>query len=225
VKPRIVLADDHTLMMQGVRRLLESYADVVGWARDGRTLIKVVQDAHPDIVLLDISMPLLNGIDAARQIKRLAPDTRLVFLTMHADRDYIIEAFRAGASGYLLKSSAEEELVQAIRSVLGGHQYVTQELPEEFRNLPLKRSTMRGKTEPGLSAREREVLQLVAEGKSAKEIAALLYVSVKTVEYHKYKMMKKLGLHSAAELATYAVQKTMLGLRPPSGRGKQPLEH
>jgi DNA-binding NarL/FixJ family response regulator len=222
MRPRLVLADDHTLMIEGMRRLLASHAEIVGSARDGRTLLKVVQEVKPDIVLLDISMPLLNGIDAARQIKRLSPNTKLIFLTMHADRDYVIEAFRAGASGYLLKSSAEEELIGALSTVLRGRPYVTHELPEEFQDLPLKRSTLRAEGPAGLSSREREVLQLVAEGRSAKEIATILYLSVKTVEYHKYRLMKKLGLHSAAELATYAVQKTLLGLGLPSDRQKRP---
>ena len=218
-RPRLVLADDHTLMLSGIRRLLEPYFEVVGSAKDGRALLKTVEQTHPDLVLLDISMPLLNGIDAARQIRKSVPETKLVFLTMHADREYVIEALRAGASGYLLKSSAEEELADAIHAVLSGKTYITQELPQEFQTLPSKRSKLRSRAEGVLSNREREVLQLVAEGRSAKEIAAILFVSVKTVEFHKYKMMKKLGLHTVAELATYAVKKKLLGLAPPAEPG------
>ena len=214
-RPRLVLADDHTLMLSGIRRLLEPDFDIVGSAKDGRALLRTVEQTQPDIVLLDISMPLLNGIDAARQIRKSAPQTKLVFLTMHADREYVIEAFRVGASGYLLKSSAEEELAGAIHAVLAGKTYITQELPQAFQTLPSKRSKLRSGAAGVLSNREREVLQLVAEGRSAKEIAAILFVSVKTVEFHKYKMMKKLGLHSVAELATYAVKKKLLGLAPP----------
>jgi DNA-binding NarL/FixJ family response regulator len=215
-RPRLVLADDHALILHGIRRLLEPDFDIVGSVRDGRSLLKLVQDTQPDAVLLDISMPLLNGIDAARQLRKIMPQTRILFLTMHADPDYVIEAFRAGASGYLLKSSAEEELPSAIRAVLAGHIYVTHALPVELRSLPFENAGMRTAVERGLSAREREVLQLVAEGRSAKEIAAILCLSVKTIEYHKYRMMKRLGLHTTAELATYAARKTLLGLTPSS---------
>jgi DNA-binding NarL/FixJ family response regulator len=214
-RPTLVLADDHPLIVHATRRLLEPEFEIVGTAKDGRSLVKLVQERQPDVVLLDISMPLLNGIDAARQIREQRPKTKIVFLTMHADRDYVAEAFRAGASGYLLKSSAEGELAPAIRTVLEGNAYVTKELSLELRNLPFRKNQMRAKDEHGLSSREREVLQLVAEGRSAKEIAAILYLSPKTVEYHKYRMMKKLGLHSAAELATYAARKSMMGLDLP----------
>jgi len=208
------MADDHTLMLEGVRRLLEGEFDLVGSVRDGRSLISAVEELKPDVALLDISMPGLNGIDAARQIRKLVPGTRLVFLTMHADRDYVIEAFRAGGSGYLLKWSAQEEVSQAIRTVLRGRLYITSELPHDLLDLVSRRTRAGTRAAGGLSAREREVLQLVAEGRSAKEIAAILNVSVKTIEFHKYGMMKKLGLHTSAELATYAVQKELLGLLP-----------
>jgi DNA-binding NarL/FixJ family response regulator len=203
-------------MLSGICHLLEPHFEIAGSAKDGRTLLRMVEHERPDLVLLDISMPLLNGIDAARQIRNSLPHTKIIFLTMHADRDYVSEAFRAGASGYLLKSSAEEELVDAIRTVLRGGVYVTRELPEELQTLPARRTKLRSRAEGVLSNREREVLQLVAEGRSAKEIAAILFVSVKTVEFHKYKMMRKLGLHSVAELATYAVKKKLLGLAPPT---------
>jgi len=215
-RPTLVLADDHTLILHGMRRLLEPEFDIVGSAKDGRALLRLAETTRPDVVVLDISMPLLNGIDSARQIKRLLPDTKIVFLTMHADRDYVSEAFRAGASGYLLKSSAEEELGPAIRAVLTGRVYVAKDLSAELRNLPFRKSQLSTKRESGLSTREREVLQLVAEGRSAKEVAAILCVSVKTVEYHKYRMMKKLGLHTTAEVATYAARKSMMGLGPPA---------
>src|SRR3954451_24477825 len=138
-KPRVLLADDHTLMLEGIRRLLETDFDLVGSVRDGRSLVKSVGETKPDVVLLDISMPALNGIDAARQIRKLAPSTRLVFLTMHADRDYVVEAFRAGASGYILKWSAQEELSDAIRTVLRGRLYIPAELPHELLDLVSRR--------------------------------------------------------------------------------------
>jgi DNA-binding NarL/FixJ family response regulator len=215
-RPRLVVADDHTLILHGMRRLLESEFDIVGSVQDGRALLRMVQEKQPDLVLLDISMPLLNGIDAARQISRMRPNTKIVFLTMHDDPDYVREAFRAGASGYLLKSSAEEELAPAIRLVLRGRSYVAQHLSSEFQKLPAGRTRSPAKDNGGLSTREREVLQLVAEGRSAKEVADILCLSTKTVEYHKYRMMKKLGLHTAAELALYAARKSLMGLAPPS---------
>lgn len=212
---RVLLADDHTLMLDGLRRLLDTKVELLGTVRDGRALVKAVEESHPDVVLLDISMPLLNGIDAARQIKKVAPKTKLIFLTMHADRDYVLEAVRAGASGYLLKWSAEEELAEAIDTVVRGHLYFTPALPQEVLDLLSKRSTVHSRTVNPLSSREREVLQLVVEGRSAKQIADLLHLSVKTVEFHKYRMMKKLGLHTTVELATYAVQRQLLGLAVP----------
>lgn len=224
-RPRLVLADDHTLIVHGVRRMLEPECEVVGIASNGRSLIDLVQKTRPDLVLLDISMPQLNGIDAARQLRKSWPDIKIVFLTMHADRDYVIEAFRAGASAYLLKSSAEEELLSAIRKVLAGKVYVTNALAPELQNLHLQQAAARGAAESALTEREREVLQLLAEGRSAKEIAGILGLSVKTIEYHKYRMMNRLGLHSSAELVTYAVRKSLLGLAPVSERTPDQAPH
>lgn len=214
--PRVLLADDHTLVLDDIRRLLETHVELVGKVRDGRALVKAVEQTKPDVVLLDISMPLLNGIDAARQIKKLGLQTKLIFLTMHADRDYVIEALRAGASGYLLKWSAEEELLKAIETVLRGRLYLTPALPKDLLEQISTRSPANSRSAVGLSAREREVLQLVAEGKSAKEIGEILHLSVKTIEFHKYRMMKKLGLHTTVELAKYAVQRQLLGLELPA---------
>ncbi len=212
---RVLLADDHTLMLGGIHKILAAKVDLVGSVRDGRALVKAVEELRPDVVLLDISMPLLNGIDAARQIKRSHPETKLIFLTMHADRDYVVEALRAGASGYLLKWSAEEELEAAIDTVLQGGIYLTTALPAELSESLLKRNAAPPESAERLSYREREVLQLVTEGRSAKEIADILHISVKTVEFHKYRMMKRLGLHTTVELAKYAVQRQLLGLRLP----------
>jgi DNA-binding NarL/FixJ family response regulator len=207
-------------MLGGIKKILSTKVDLVGSVRDGRALVKAVEELRPDIVLLDISMPLLNGIDAARQVLKSCPRTKLIFLTMHSDRDYVVEALRAGASGYLLKWSAEEELEAAITEVMNGGVYLTPALPKELSEWLSKRSS--GQPEPfeKLSSREREVLQLVTEGRSAKEIADVLHVSVKTVEFHKYRMMKRLGVHTTVELAKYAVQRQLFGLRLPSDSTK-----
>jgi DNA-binding NarL/FixJ family response regulator len=216
---RVLLADDHTLMLGGIKKILASKVDLVGSVGDGRSLVKAVEELKPDIVLLDISMPLLNGIDAARQITKSHPKTKLIFLTMHSDRDYVVEALRAGACGYLLKWSAEEELEAAIATVLKGGVYLTSALPKELSEWLLKRSVVQLGPPEKLSIREREVLQLVTEGRSAKEIADILHVSVKTVEFHKYRMMKRLGVHTTVELAKYAVQRHLLGLNLPPDAG------
>jgi DNA-binding NarL/FixJ family response regulator len=204
--PRLLLADDHTLMLQGIRRILEQDFELVGSASDGRALITAAQELRPDVILLDISMPLLNGIDAARQIRQILPEARLIFLTMHKDRDYVVEAFRAGASGYILKWSAEEELTAAIRSVLAGKKYLTPLLPNSWLEAHSRRSPGAEAACCDLSSREREVLQLLAEGLSAKQIAATLTLSTKTVEFHKYRIMHKLGIHTIAQLAKYALE-------------------
>ena len=213
---RVLLADDHTLMLGGIHKILSTKVDLVGSVRDGRALVKAVEDLRPDVVLLDISMPLLNGIDAARQIKKSHPQIKLIFLTMHADRDYVVEALRAGASGYLLKWSAEEELEAAIRTVIAGGIYLTTALPGDLSESILKRNVAQNETAEKLTDREREVLQLVTEGRSAKEIADILHLSVKTIEFHKYSMMKRLGVHTTVELTKYAVQRQLLGLRLPT---------
>lgn len=203
--PRVLLADDHTLVLEGFRRIVEQRCEVVGAVEDGRTLLEEVVRLHPDLILLDISMPLLNGLDAARQVKKLCPDVKLVFVTMHADPAYVSEAFKAGASAYLLKRSAARELDQAIDSVMKGQFFVTALLTKElvtsmaegYANLLTKRQD--------LTPRQREVLQLVAEGRTIKEIAMLLNISPKTVEFHKAQIMFHLDLHTTAELTKYAL--------------------
>jgi len=204
-KPRVLLADDHTLVLDGFRKLLEDRCEIVGVAEDGRTLLRLARDLQPDIVTLDISMPQLNGIDAARQLKKFLPLTKLIFVTMHADPAYVNEAFKAGASGYLLKRSAGSELLQAIQSAMDGQCYVTPLVAKG-----LVKSVITGgkpvvlKDEP-LTARQREVLQLVAEGMTVKEIASTLNISPKTVEFHKSQLMAQLDLHTTAELTKYAL--------------------
>ena len=204
-RPRVLLADDHTLVLDGFRKLLEDRCEVVGAAEDGRTLLRMAQELQPDIVTLDISMPQLNGVDAARKLKKILPLTKLIFVTMHADPAYVNEAFKAGASGYLLKRSAGSELLQAIQSVMDGQCYVTPLVAKG-----LVKSVITGdnptvsKDEP-LTVRQREVLQLVAEGMTVKEIASTLNISPKTVEFHKSHIMTQLDLHTTAELTKYAL--------------------
>lgn len=207
-RPRIVLADDHTLVLEGLRKLLETEFEMVGTAEDGRSLVRLAQEQEPDVIVLDISMPQLNGLDAARQIKKLLPSCKLIFLTMHNDPQYAREAFQTGASGFLLKRSAASELPQAIHAVLKDQFYVTPAIAKEVL-APVFDSTQRFPEHQGhtdrLTPRQREVLQLVAEGKCTKEIACTLNLSVKTVEFHKTHIMKELDLHTTAELTKYAI--------------------
>lgn len=213
--PRILIADDHTLVLAGLLKLVEGEGQVVGTVEDGRALLAAAQKLRPDIILLDISMPLLNGLDAARQLKKLVPDSRLIFLTMHATPTYVTEAFRAGASAYLLKRSAASELRQAIQAVMRGQHYLTPLITKDVLATivhPRAHEPVRRRPLGALTPRQREVLQLVAEGKSAKAIATLLNVSVKTVEFHKARLMNVLGLRSTAELTRYAVAEGLVSL-------------
>lgn len=202
-RPRILIADDHQLVVEGLRKLLEDEFEVVGTVDNGHALLTAAGRLKPDVILADVSMPLLNGIDACARLRGLVPSSRVVVLTMHADRSYAAEAFKAGAAGYVLKRSATSELVRAIHTVLRGQRYVARALPASI----LAGARLAGEARPGhLTARQREVLQLVAEGRGAKQIAALLRISVKTVEFHKARLMDQLDLRSTAELTRYAVQ-------------------
>lgn len=213
-RPRVLLADDHTLILEGFRKILESHCEVVGTVEDGRALLAAAQKLQPDVILLDISMPLLNGIDAARQLKTTVPGAKLIFLTMHADPAYVTEAFRAGASAYVLKRSAASELTGAIQEVLKGRCYVTPLVTKDVLQSVLGPSPGQSppRSSPALTARQREVLQLVAEGHSMKEMAALLHVSVKTVEFHKARIMQQLGLRTTADLTKYAIAHGLISL-------------
>jgi DNA-binding NarL/FixJ family response regulator len=203
-RPRVLLADDHRLLREAFAELLKAECDVVGSAADGRALLEIVPELRPDIVVLDIAMPLLNGLDAARQLKRTMPDVKLVFLTVSEDPDLAAEAFRVGASGFLLKNSAASELLRAIHEVFEGRSYVTplatQGLVERLQNPEPARAN------PDLSPRQREVLQLLAEGHTMKEIARLLKISPRTVAFHKYAMMEALGIKSSALLVQFALK-------------------
>jgi DNA-binding NarL/FixJ family response regulator len=205
-RARILLADDHTMVVAGLKSLLEPDFDVVGTVEDGRAMLQAAEDLRPDVIVADISMPLLNGIEAARQLKRQGTRTKIVFMTMHPDMTYATKAFDAGASGYVLKHSAPSELVTAIREVLQGRTYVTPRIAGTLMD------TYREGTRPSdapaakLTPRQREVLQLVAEGHAAKEIARILNISPRTAEFHKYRIMEVLDLHTNADLTRYAIQ-------------------
>lgn len=206
-RPRLLLADDHTVVVEGLRRLLEPEFDIVGTVPDGQALLKAAQELHPDVVLLDISMPLLNGIEAAHHLRRTVPRTKLVFLTMHSDADYVAEAIRSGASGYVLKKSAASELVAAIREALKGRLYITPLVTNGVPGSLLARSVGRKRSSSDPTPRQREVLQLLAEGHTTKEIAATLHISIKTVECHRSLIAQKLGIRGIAELTKYAIKR------------------
>jgi DNA-binding NarL/FixJ family response regulator len=201
---RVVLADDHQIVRQGVRALLERQGfEVVGEAEDGNEATRLVSRLHPDVAVLDIAMPSLNGIDAAREIARVSPDTRTILLTMYSEDHRLVEALRAGVSGYLLKTRAAEDLERAIREVCRGGVYLSRGLSQDVVEAYLNRKPLAAVE---LSPRERQVLQLVAEGKSTKEVASLLGVSTKTAESHRTRIMSKLDIHETASLVRYAIR-------------------
>lgn len=205
---RVLLADDHVLVAEGIQKLLEPEFELVGIVADGRSLITAAAKLQPDIAVVDISLPLLNGLDASQQIKKTNPNIKIIILTMHSEPNFVTQAFRVGVSGYVLKQSVGSELVQAIREVMKGRTFVspmvTQSLVDQAVNPPSASTEPSGFAQ-SLSSRQREVLQLVAEGKATKEIASILNVSIKTVEFHKTRIMKELRLRSAAELTKYAI--------------------
>lgn len=201
-KPRVLLADDHRIVSEGLKGLLESEFELAGMVEDGRAMVKAARELRPDVIVADISMPHLNGIDALAQLKRDNPKVRVVFLTMHRDAAYARRALEAGASGYVLKHSAPAELVLAVRAALQGRTFITPDLAAEvFR-------TANAKHDPAatLTPRQREILRLLAEGKSAKEVASALGLSARTVEDHKYRLMESLGIENSAELVHFAIK-------------------
>lgn len=203
MKYRIVLADDHTILLDGLRRILEPDFTVVGIATDGRQLVRVIEEMKPELAVADISMPLLNGLDALRQCKAARLRTRFIFLTANLDVGLATEAFRLGAAGYVLKLAAGEELAGAIREVLAGRTYVTPRIAGEVMQSLMNPEAS---SQVQLTIREREVLQLLAEGKTLKEIGALLNMSPRTAEFHKNNLVAKTGLRTTAELARYAAR-------------------
>jgi two-component system response regulator NreC len=213
-KIRCVLVDDHTLFRQGVRRLLESESDfdVVGESPDAGEAVEKARELRPDVVLMDIGMPGLSPFEAARQIKKNRPETKIIFLTMYEDEDYLVQCLEVGAAGYVLKDTPAQQLVSAVRDVYKGGKYLSSrvlgKLVEDFR-ARVKDARMRPRMST-LTPREREILKLLAEGNSVKEIAVLLGLSVKTVEAHKFNLMRKLDIHNKAQLVTYAIQKKII---------------
>ena len=205
---RLLIADDHKLMREGLRALLagESDIEVIGEAGDGRAIVKMVEKLAPDVVLMDISMPQLNGIEATRQIEHLSGSTRVVALSMHADRLFVQGVLKAGAAGYLLKDSAFDELAQAVRAVSNGQMYLSPGVAGVVVEGFLNTNGGTVVDEVNLTAREREVLQLITEGSSTRDIATQLHISVKTVETHRRQLMKKLDLFTVAELTKYAIR-------------------
>jgi DNA-binding NarL/FixJ family response regulator len=204
---RLLLADDHDIFVEGLRRVLDQPdLEIVGVANDGRSLVRAAKSTHPDIIIADITMPLLNGIEAARQIRKTDADVKIIFLTMHPDVTFATEALAAGGTGYVLKNSAGSELIIAIREVAKGRTYVTKSIAEPVKQgLSARSNTWRSPLDK-LTSRQREVLQLLAEGLQVKEIAARLNVSPRTVEFHKYRIMDELGLRTTAELSRYAAR-------------------
>ena len=205
-KPRILLADDHKIVTEGLRGLLSQDFHLVGLAADGRELLAKAKELSPDVIVVDISMPLLNGIDAVRMLREQGSTAKVVFLTMHSDATYLTRALDAGASGYVLKHAASDELITAIQHALRGQTFISPQL----RNAPveelLDETRRRLKPSIELTPRQREILQLLAEGKSAKEIGAILNISSRTVETHKYKMMDDLGVTTSAQLVRHAIR-------------------
>lgn len=206
MKARILLGDDHVLILDGIRNALQEHYDVVGQAIDGRSLVRAAEQLKPDLVVLDISMPLLNGFDSAKQIKKILPSTKLIFLSQHLNPAYLKNALRLGASGYVLKAGATEELRQAIERVLHGGTYVTPAFGEEVVSSLWNRSGELSEASEELTERQREILQLIVQGKANKEIADVLHLSVKTIEFHRSRLMLKLGVRTVAELTKVALQ-------------------
>ena len=211
---RILLADDHTVVRKGLRLLLESHADllVVAEAANGREAVAMAEEHRPGVVVMDVAMPTLNGIEAARQILAKLPHTAVVFLSMHADESYVLRALKVGARGYLLKDSAEQDLINAVKAVSEGKAFfspaISKMLVEDYMRALAERNIE--DSYELLTTREREVLQLLAEGKNNKEVASILNLSLYTVETHRGNILQKLNLHSGAELVLYAIRKGVI---------------
>jgi DNA-binding NarL/FixJ family response regulator len=204
-RPRIMLADDHTILVEAFRSLLEPHYEVVATVGDGRSLLEVAPQVNPDVIIVDIGMPLMNGLEAGLRLRQEMPNVKLIFLTMNDDPDLAVEAMRCGASGYLLKSSAAEELLKAIQSALKCKRYVTPLIAKGMQNSFIENPEAigQGKT---LTPRQREVVQLLAEGKSMKQAADILNIKERTVAFHKYRVMRRFNLGTSAELVQFAIK-------------------
>ena len=203
--PRVILADDHTIIVEAFRKLLEPHAEVVGTVSDGRALLETAQQLKPDVVVVDIGMPLMNGLEAGLRLKELMPEVRLIFLTMNEDPDLAVEAMRAGASAYLLKSSAGSELIRAIQMAFKKRFYITPRIAGRMQKVFISNPRPKARAK-ALTPRQREVIQLLAEGKSMKEAASVLKVAPRTVAFHKYRIMDLLGLRTTADLIQFAIK-------------------
>lgn len=203
-RTRILLADDHTMVCAGLQKLLEPHYDVVGSVADGRALLKAAAKLKPDVVLLDLGMPLLNGLDAARELKKTVPGIKLIILTMNPDPDIASEAFRIGAAAYLLKTSEPSELLRAIHHVVRGISYVTPKISRAMEETFIRDPNALNRPRE-LTGRQREVLQMLAEGRSLKEIAYILQITHRTVRFHKARIMTELGITTNSELVKYAI--------------------
>jgi len=208
-QPRLILADDHTILVEAFRKLLEPHYEVVATVADGRTLLETAPQLKPDVVIVDIGMPLMNGLEAGLRLKELMPGVKLIFLTMNEDPDLATEAMRCGASGYLLKSSAIDELTRAIQTALKGKVYVTPQIARGMQKSFIKNPKAKGQAKV-LTPRQREVVQLLAEGKSMKQVASVLKVTPRTVAFHKYRVMEELNLETTAELIQFAIKSKIL---------------
>lgn len=210
MKIKVLLGDDHVLILDGLRAALQGQYEIVGLAKDGRALVSEAERLKPDLVVIDIGMPLLNGFEAAKQIKKSLPHAKLIFLSQHLNPAYLKNALRLGASGYVLKSGATEELQQAIATAMRGKTYITSAFGEDvIARLWSREGELTEETE-GLTDRQREILQLIVEGRGNKEIADIIHVSVKTVEFHRARIMAKLGVKSVAELTKVALQQGLI---------------
>jgi len=210
-RPRVLLADDHRMVTEGLKRLLSDDCDLVATVEDGHSLVAAAKKLRPDVIVVDITMPHLNGIDAIARLKKIDPHVKVVFLTMHKNATYARRALEAGATGFVLKHSAPEELVIAIQAALKGETFITSALAGDVLQEIRHKAT---ETRSGqlVTPREREILQLLAEGRSAKEIAEALSISPRTVEFHKYHMMETHGLHSSAELIHFAIKQEIVSI-------------
>jgi DNA-binding NarL/FixJ family response regulator len=208
-RPRVLIADDHTFVAEYCKNLLENEFDVVGTVGDGLELIRTATALRPDVIVLDLNMPLMNGLDAARQVKQILPETKLIFLTVTADVDIAAEAFERGASGYLLKTCASPDLVMAVRDVLRGRLYLSPMLNRDYVDSLRSEHKKLIETKQQLTNRQREVLQLLAEGRGSKEVSYILNMTARTVAFHRWRIRKALGIKSNAELVRYAIRNHM----------------
>ena len=205
-RPRVLIADDHTLVAELCKKMLEPEFQVVGTADNGRTLIQMAEELRPDLIVVDIAMPILNGLDAGKQIKKMLPSVKLLYLTMSLDSQLAADAFRCGASAYLLKTCAASELVVAVREVMRGMRYLSPSIAEETRNRLRFQSPKITSEDDRLTRRQREVLQLLAEGKAMKEVGDILNLTTRTVAFHKYRIMETIGAKNNADLVKYAIR-------------------